>query len=75
MLQNRIYIADAETIDDDLVYDLEARITVAEIETAIRELSSNKSPGPDGLGTSIYKAFRTEMAVALERLFSECYEN
>lgn len=61
--------------DDDLVYGLEARISVAEIETAIQELSSNKSPGPDGLGASIYKAFRTEMAVALERLFSECYEN
>ena len=53
---------------------IEAEITVAEIEAAIDGLSNGKSPGPDGLGAAIYKHFKTEMAVALHRVITECYE-
>lgn len=61
-------------VEDEVAQTLEASITSEEIEAVIGELNSNKSPGPDGLGAAIYKAFPTEMAVLLERVISECYE-
>lgn len=61
-------------LQDTVRESLESEITVAEIEAAIDELSNGKSPGPDGLGAAIYKFFKTEMAMALHRVITECYE-
>lgn len=61
-------------IDGELKDALERPISVAEIEKAIDDLSVRKSPGPDGLGAAIYKIFKVEMAEALHRVITKCYE-
>lgn len=52
---------------------LEAPITHAEVESAIDNLSPNKSPGPDGLGAAFYKAFKNELVPLLKALFDEVF--
>lgn len=61
-------------LEEDDKVQLEAPITKAEIETAIDELSTGKSPGPDGIHAAFYKAFRSETAEALYRVLGRAYE-
>lgn len=53
---------------------LEREITVTEIIRAIENLNPGKSPGPDGLTAAFYKEYKYEMAVALQKVFSEALE-
>ncbi|KAM7306544.1 uncharacterized protein ISCGN_010247 [Ixodes scapularis] len=53
---------------------LEVPITVPEIEAAIDELTSGKTPGPDGLGADFYKSFKHAVAPALYEVVTEAYE-
>lgn len=62
-------------LDEHIRDSLEAPISVQEIQIAIDDLSTGKTPGPDGLGAEFYKEFKTEAAYVLQKVLIEAYEN
>ena len=56
------------------IENLNRPITSTEIETVIRNLPSNKSPGPDSFTAKFYKKFRDELTPILLKLFQKIAE-
>ena len=54
-------------LNQEEIENLSRPITSTEIETVIRNLRANKSPGPDGFTAEFYQKFREELTPILEK--------
>ena len=54
------------------IENLNRRITSMEIKTVIKNLSKNKSPGPDGFKGEFYQKFRKELTCPIQTLPENC---
>ena len=61
-------------LNQEEIENLNRPIISMEIETVIRNLPANKSPGPDGFTAEFYKKFRKELTAALLKLFQKTAE-
>ena len=58
-------------LNQEEIENLHRPITSMEIETVIRNLAANKSPGPDGFTAEFYQRFREELTLILLKLFQK----
>ena len=61
-------------LNQEEIENLNRPITSTEIETAIRNLPANKSPGPHGFTAEFYQKFREELTSILLKLFQKIAE-
>jgi len=58
-------------LNQDEIEKMNGRITRTEMETGIKKLPTNKSPGPDGFIGKFYQTFREELTPLLLKLFQK----
>ena len=61
-------------LSQEEIENLNRAITSTEIETVIKNLPANKSPGPDGFTAEFYQKFRDEITPILFKLFQKIAE-
>ena len=61
-------------LDQEKIENLNRPITSTEIETVIRNLPANKSPGPDVFTAEFYQKFREELTPIPLKLFHKITE-
>ena len=61
-------------LNQEEIENLNRPITSTEIKTVIRNLPTNKSPGPDDFTGEFYKKFREELTPILRKLFQKIAE-
>jgi len=61
-------------LNQEEMENLNRSITSMEIETVIRNLSANKSPGPDSFTVEFYQKFREALTPILLKLFQKIAE-
>ena len=54
--------------------DMEHPVTENEIESAIKDLNKNKSPGPDGLTSEFYQTFQGHLTPILKKVVDQAIE-
>ena len=61
-------------LNQDETENMNRPITRTDIETVIKKLPTNKSPGPDGFTGEFYQTFREELTPLLLKLFQKIAE-
>ena len=61
-------------LDQEEIENINRQITSSEIETVIKYLPTNKSPGLDGFTGKFYQIFREELTAILLKLFQNIAE-
>ena len=61
-------------LNQEEIENINRQITSINIETVIKSLSTNKSPGPDGFTGEFYQTFREELTPILLKLFQKIAE-
>ena len=61
-------------LNQEEIENIHRPITSTEIETLIKNLPTNKSPGPDGFTGKFYQTFREELTPILLKLFQNIAE-
>ena len=61
-------------LNQDEIEKMNRSITSTEIETVIKQLPTNKSPGPDGFTGKFYQTFREELIPIFLKLFQKITE-
>ena len=61
-------------LNQEEIENINRPITSTEIETVIKNLPTNKSPGPDGFTRKFYQTFTAELTPILVKLFQNIAE-